>query len=98
MTYKLVFKREALDEWNRLDGSIKTQFKKVLAKRLELPRIESARLHSMPDCYKIKLKAVGYRLVYQVDDGVITVKVIAVGRRDKSEVYEAAMGRLKQGE
>ena len=98
MTYKLVFKQEALDEWNRLDGSIKTQFKKVLAKRLELPRVESAKLHSMPDCYKIKLKAIGYRLVYKVEDGVVTVKVIAVGRRDKSEVYEVAIGRLKNEE
>jgi len=94
MTYKLVFKREALDEWQRLDGSVKTQFKKVLAKRLEEPRVESAKLHGMKDCYKIKLRTIGYRLVYQVMDEVVTVRVIAVGRRDKNEVYDNASGRL----
>ncbi|MDO5667746.1 MAG: hypothetical protein Q4G44_07995 [Alcaligenaceae bacterium] len=28
----------------------------------------SARLSGMPDCYKIKLRSVGYRLIYQVND------------------------------
>lgn len=94
MTYKLIFKESASDEWKRLDGSIKEQFKKVLAKRLEEPRVESAKLTGMKDCYKIKLRTTGYRLVYQVDDGVVTVTVIAVGRRDKNWVYEKATRRL----
>jgi mRNA interferase RelE/StbE len=94
MTYKLIFKESASDEWKRLDGSIKEQFKKVLVKRLKEPRVESARLTGMKDCYKIKLRTTGYRLVYQVDDGIVTVTVIAVGRRDKSIVYENALKRL----
>lgn len=64
----------------------------VLAK----PRVESARLHNLPDCYKIKLKASGYRLVYQVQDSVITVFVIAVGKREKSAAYHDANKRLKR--
>jgi len=32
------------------------------------PRVEANRLHSLPDCYKIKLRSSGYRLVYQVID------------------------------
>jgi mRNA interferase RelE/StbE len=48
----------------------------------------------MEDCYKIKLRTTGYRLVYQVKDDVITVIVIAVGRRDKNSVYENAIKRL----
>jgi mRNA interferase RelE/StbE len=35
----------------------------------------------MPDCYKIKLRAAGYRLVYQVEDKTVTVIVVAVGKR-----------------
>jgi mRNA interferase RelE/StbE len=94
MTYELIFKSEALDEWKKLDNSIKLQLKKVLSKRLENPRIESAKLSGMQDCYKIKLRTTGYRLVYQVKDDVITVIVIAVGRRDKNSVYENAIKRL----
>lgn len=50
----------------------------------------------MTDCYKIKLRGVGYRLVYRVDEEAMFVTVIAVGRRDRSQVYETARARLKQ--
>jgi len=73
MSYSLEFKASAMKEWKKLDGGIREQFKKKLAERLERPRVESAQLSGMPDCYKIKLKNAGYRLVYQVDDNCITV-------------------------
>jgi mRNA interferase RelE/StbE len=47
----------------------------------------------MSDCYKIKLKASGYRLVYQVVDERVVVSVVAVGKRERSEVYERARKR-----
>jgi hypothetical protein len=43
---------------------------------------------------KIKLRAAGYRLVYRVDDEVVAVVVVAVGRRDRNLVYKIAAGRL----
>ncbi|MDK4544461.1 type II toxin-antitoxin system RelE family toxin [Kingella kingae] len=92
MNYRFV--AEAEDEWRKLDNSIKQQFKSALAKRLENPRIPSAALHNMPDCYKIKLRKIGYRLVYRVDDNVLTVTVIAIGKRDKSVVYDVANSHL----
>ncbi|MHB8151237.1 MAG: type II toxin-antitoxin system RelE family toxin [Desulfobulbia bacterium] len=94
MSYKLRFHELALAEWRRLDASIREQLKKKLAERLEHPRIPSAALSGMPDCYKIKLRNAGYRLIYRVDDTVIFVTVIAVGRRDKQKVYEVAQSRL----
>ncbi len=103
MTYKLEFAREALKEWEKLGGDIRTQFKKTLAKRMEEPRVPSAALSSMADCYKIKLRSAGYRLVYRVEeDGTrepprLVIFVIAVAKRDKDRVYELAMARLKKG-
>ena len=41
-------------------------------------------LSGMSDCYKIKLKAAGYRLVYRVEDDIMYVTVIAVGKRERS--------------
>ena len=90
MSYKLRFHELAWAEWERLDGSVKAPLKKKLLERLQEPRIPSAALSSMPDCYKIKLRQLGYRLVYRIDEDVVTVTVIAVGKRDKSAVYEAA--------
>jgi mRNA interferase RelE/StbE len=94
MTYELQFKESALKEWRKLDGTIRDQFKKKLAERLENPKVESAKLSGMPDCYKIKLKSVGYRLVYQVQEGRLVVVVIAVGKREGNAVYISATERL----
>lgn len=47
----------------------------------------------MADHYKIKLRSAGYRLVYRVEDERITVVVVAIGRREHSEIYKAAKKR-----
>ena len=56
-------------------------------------RPPSAKLHGSKDRYKIKLRSAGYRLVYTVEDDRLVVLVIAIGRRDRSEVYEKAKRR-----
>lgn len=94
MTYKLVFKADAEKEWRKLDSNIRSQFKKKLIERLEEPRIESARLNNMADYYKIKLRSAGYRLVYQVRDQEIVVSVVAVGKRERNQVYNIAVKRI----
>ena len=53
-----------------------------------------AALKGMLNCYKIKLRQAGYRLVYRVDDDTVFVTVIAVGKRDKNGVYDTANIRL----
>jgi mRNA interferase RelE/StbE len=94
MIYNLEFKESALKEWHKLDNSIREQFKKRLAERLEAPRVESARLSGMLDCYKIKLRSAGYRLVYQVCDDRVVVVVVAVGKREHDLVYRMAKERV----
>jgi len=94
MTYELEVDPRALKEWHKLGETVKTQFKKKLAVVLVNPRVESSRLNGIADCYKIKLKSSGYRLVYQVRDKVVTVFVVAVGKREKSAVYHDANKRL----
>lgn len=96
MTFKLKFLPSALKEWKKLDGSVKKQFKKVLDKRLEDPRIPSARLSnfSPKECYKIKLKDAGMRLVYAISDNKIFIVIVAIGKRNDNEVYETALTRI----
>ena len=94
MAYKLRFHERAWAEWQKLDGSVRIVFKTKLAERLTHPRVPSAALHGMADCYKIKLQAQGLRLVYRVDDDVVFVTVVALGRRDKSQVYLTAQKRI----
>lgn len=94
MSYELEFKESALREWHKLDNSIRELFKKRLAERLLIPRVESARLSALPDCYKIKLRDAGYRLVYQVNDNLVVIVVIAVGKRENNLVYRLAKDRV----
>jgi mRNA interferase RelE/StbE len=94
MRYKLRFHELALAEWKSLDNSIREPLKKKLTERLDNPRVPASALAGMPDCYKIKLLRIGYRLVYRVEDETIFVTVIAVGKRDKLKVYDTAQARL----
>ena len=93
MIYELGFVEDALKEWRKLDSGIRGQFKKKLTERLENPRVPSAKLSGHPDRYKIKLRSVGYRLVYEVRDSQLIVIVVAVGKRERNAVYKAAEER-----
>ncbi|ECH8679256.1 TPA: type II toxin-antitoxin system RelE family toxin [Providencia alcalifaciens] len=87
MTYKLEFDRRALNEWQKLAPPIRNQFKKKLLERLENPRVPSAKLSGKNNRYKIKLRSLGYRLIYEVIDEKIILLVIAVGKREGNTVY-----------
>ena len=87
MSYELEFYEQAYREWKKLDKGIRDQFRPKLIERLQSPRVPSARLRGSKDRYKIKLRGAGYRLVYEVDDNTVIVLVVAVGKRDKNDVY-----------
>lgn len=93
-TYKLVFKRDAEKEWRKQDSTIREQFKKKLKERLANPRVEPSRLSGMEDFYKIKLRSAGYRLVYQVRDNELVILFVAVGKRERHQVYKIAVKRI----
>ena len=93
MTYELGFLDAALREWRKLDSNTREPFKKKLAERLANPRIPVAKLSGGADRYKIKLRSVGYRLVYEVRDDLLVVVVIGVGKRERDAVYKAAEKR-----
>ena len=93
MSCELAFLDEALKEWRKLDNVTREQFKAKLVERLQNPKIPSARLHGAKERYKIKLRNAGYRLVYQVKDRELIVLVVAVGKRERNEVYKIAERR-----
>lgn len=95
MSYELRFRKAAWKEWQKLGAPVRNQLKKKLAERLEWPRVESDRLRQVQDCYKIKLRSAGYRLVYEVRDQELVVSVIAVARRDRNQVYRIVRARLE---
>ena len=93
MNYKLKFLPSTLKEWKKLDNTIQAQFKKKLKERLLSPHVPNSQLSNFENHYKIKLRASGYRLVYEVVDKEISVLVIAIGKREKNSVYKTAQKR-----
>ena len=93
MSYKLKFLPSALKEWKNLAPPIQKQFKKKLEERKNNPRNKASQLRGFKDVYKIKLRSVGYRLVYEVSDSEIIIYVIAIGKRERGLVYSKAEER-----
>jgi len=93
MSYKVKFLPSALKEWKKLAPPIQQQFKKKLKERALNPRNPASQLRGFKDVYKIKLRSVGYRLVYEVSDTEIIIYVIAVGKRERGLVYSKAENR-----
>ena len=93
--YRLKFVPAALKEWDTLDGSVKEVLRKALKKRLEQPHLPGSELHGdLQGCYKIKLRQQGYRLVYNVENDVLVVLVLAVDKREDMAAYRSALERL----
>jgi len=93
MTYELAFKKSALKEWKKLSPNVREVFAKKLKERLINPHVPSAAVSGGTHLYKIKLRQLGYRLVYSVTDHTVTVTVLAVGKRNRNEVYDLALSR-----
>ncbi|MFK3659555.1 type II toxin-antitoxin system RelE/ParE family toxin [Scandinavium sp. NPDC088450] len=94
MAYLLDFDERALRDWRKLGSTVREQLKKKLAEILENPKVEANKLRGLPDCYKIKLRQSGYRLIYQVIDERVVVFVVAIGKREKGDAYAEAIRRI----
>jgi len=95
MTYSLKFHPDALDEWKELPQSDREFFKKKLAERLENPHIPKSRLSGGHNLYKIKRKRPPLRLTYHVNDDVLIVTALSVGKRD-GDVYKEMLKRYSK--
>lgn len=94
MAHRIDIHPKAAKEFKKVGRQIVDQALDKLQERLDNPRVQADALHNMKDCYKIKLRSVGYRLVYQVQDDRVVILILALGKRDKSKVCEDAKKRL----
>ena len=95
MSFELAIHPGTEKEWAKLDGSIKRRFKEMLAnERLKHPRVTKDALRELPDCYKIKITTLQYRLIYHVNDNKRLLTILSVATRD--DVYEELRMRLGQ--
>jgi len=95
MIYSLKFLPVALKEWKKLSPPLQQQFKKKLKERMKNPHIPASRLKGFESVYKIKLRSVGYRLVYEISNQHLVIYVLAIGKRERGNVYKKAQDRIK---
>lgn len=99
-TFEVVFIEEALEDYQKLDGSQRKYVDIALAKIEERADELGEDLTKKNDsnligCKKIKFKKIGIRIVFRIIGSKAEIaEIIAIGRRDKNEVYKKASKRL----
>lgn len=94
--YKVVFRPKAQKRFDKLDYALRQQLARKLVERASNPRIPGDALRGMKDCYKVKLRSSGLRLIYRVSDTEIILLVLAVAGREGEEAYRLAENELRQ--
>ncbi len=95
MAYSIEFEPDAMRDWYKLQPAPRERFKKMLAKRLENPRVPSSQVSGFDgNVYRLKLSSDGLRLVYVVLDYERVVYVVAVGKREDLAAYRKAKKKL----
>ena len=84
MTYSVFVAPAAVRRLRKLDGSARRRIEGVIALLAQDPRPPSAvMLVGRANTWRVRTG--DYRVIYEIDDGVLTVLVVAVGHR--REVY-----------
>ena len=97
MTWRVELTEEAARDYAALDGSLRKQARKKLAKLEENPHI-GEELQNRPGCdlrgyYKLYFNGTRYRIVYRLEHNVLLVLVIGIGQRAHGAVYRMVAGR-----
>ena len=98
--YDYKFHPEAEKELAKLNRSVQLLFTKTLKKILINPELGidlgNKNNLNLSGLKKMYFDHKRYRIVYQILEEEIIVYIIAVGKRDKMEVYEKANERVKE--
>lgn len=91
--------RDVEKEYQKLDGSQRRLVRIAVAKLKTRADEIGTPLHGeLAGCKKIKWRNAGLRMVFRIrEDGTVEIaEIVAIGRRDRSEVYKTAVGRLSK--
>ena len=97
MTYSLIIKEEVEKDLSKLSSTQKMlvlkQFKKLQTSPELGTLLGNKSGYDLSGCRKMYVDKKKVRIVYTIMEEIITVEVIAVGKRDDMAVYEKASER-----
>jgi len=98
--YAYKFHPEAEKELAKLNRSVQLLFAKTLKKILKSPELGldlgNKNNLNLSGLKKMYFDHKRYRIVYQILEEEIVIHLIAIGKRDKMEVYEKASERIEK--
>ena len=98
--YEYKFHPEAEKELAKLNRSVQLLFAKTLKKILKSPELGldlgNKNNLNLSGLKKMYFDHKRYRIVYQILEEEIVIHLIAIGKRDKMEVYEKASKRIEE--
>lgn len=74
---------------------LQRQLSKKLKERCAHPRVEADAVREISNGYKIKLRASGIRLIYQVREQQLVILVLGIGKREREDAYQDAIREYK---
>ena len=106
MSWNVEYLPEAEKDLKKLDHSVRVRVLKVISRVSERPYAKEVGGYGTPlgakqgvnltNCYKIKLKKDGIRVVYQLKETEQGMLIIVIGVREDSQVYKMAAHRLNK--
>jgi mRNA interferase RelE/StbE len=85
--YQLDIPRPIRREIERLPGQYRQRIKQLLTDLTYNPRPRSAKkMRNFVDRYRIRVEQ--YRVVYRVEDDILLIEVLKVGKKEGAEFYE----------
>jgi len=101
MGYEIVFHPKARDDFEALDLSVKKDVTKkidALSENLLLGKPLGNKMGlDLTDCYKLYVHNKKYRIVYRlIGEYIELIEIIAIGKRDRENVYKIAAKRIKE--
>ncbi|WEV44171.1 addiction module toxin RelE [Lactobacillus sp. ESL0684] len=93
--YQLSWFKEAVTEYQKLDGSQKLQIKKGIARiterGMQAGKLLAKKKYDLSMCREIKMRRLGLRIVFKQNNQAIQIiDIVCVGKRSDEAVYEQA--------
>lgn len=102
--FDVIFIEDAKVDYQKLDGSQKKLIDIALAKMKSRANVLGEELTKKGDtnligCRRIKFRKIGIRIVFRIVGNQAEIaEIIAIGKRQKDEVYKKATKRLRNTE
>lgn len=94
--YEIAFRDDLAEKhWKKLPHEAKVYFVKQLKKICNYPKLAKPLRGDLSGFYKLKLRTLGYRLVYELRESELVLVIIDTDTRNNDRIYNSVRKRLK---